>query len=91
MEVRWEQAALAEKANDVSLLLDAYYNLGKLYEDAGSFLAFYGPHKAEGMYEKVLDIAGKCDLVTLGEHGANLVKDAVQRLEVLRNGGCVVS
>ena len=91
VELRWEQAALAEQAGDRALLMDAYVHLGYLFEESGSYTDYYGPHKAQAMYERALSVGRQVDLKTLGTHGAALARDAAARMEALQAGSCVIS
>jgi tetratricopeptide (TPR) repeat protein len=91
VELRWEQAALAEKAGDRALLMDAYVHLGYLFEESGSYTEYYGPQKAQAMYERALAVGRQVDLRTLGTHGAALARDAAARMEALEGGSCTIS
>ena len=91
VELRWEQAAAAQQAELKYYCLHAYFHLGRLMEDSGSYTQYYGPQKAAKHYQKVLEIGKELQLHELGQTGAQMVKESAARLEALEAGSCVIS
>jgi tetratricopeptide (TPR) repeat protein len=91
VELRWEQAAAAQQADLKYYCLHAYFQLGRLMEDSGSYTQYYGPQKAAKHYQKVWEIGKELQLHELGHIGAQMVKEAAARLEALEAGSCVLS
>eukprot|EP00035_Acanthoeca_spectabilis_P011892 m.209559 g.209559 ORF g.209559 m.209559 type:complete len:503 (-) comp15474_c0_seq3:3767-5275(-) len=54
LELLWEQAAIGESIPDPGLVGNAYYQISKLLEDAGSWADWYGPAKARQFLQKAI-------------------------------------
>ena len=87
---RWAQAASAQEADSPLAVGRAYYELGALYEGAGSYALYYGPAKARQYYNHALTELRQLPLSTLGTRGAELVQALTEKLEALDSDSCVV-
>jgi hypothetical protein len=54
IELLWEQCAIGESISDPALVGNAYYQISKLMEDAGSWADWYGPAKARQFLQKAI-------------------------------------
>lgn len=91
VELRWEEAAYAAEAGDMLLLMRAYMQLGDLYSQSGSYTHFHGIPKARECYSKVLKIGKETNLSALGSKGADIARDAANKLDALDSGACIIS
>eukprot|EP00041_Stephanoeca_diplocostata_P040360 m.1639234 g.1639234 ORF g.1639234 m.1639234 type:complete len:609 (+) comp34005_c0_seq1:263-2089(+) len=85
LELLWEQAAIGEELQDLELIGNAYYQISKLMEDAGSWADWYGPAKARQFLQKAIAAFGGIEHPNARQ--VTQREDCEQRLEALNTEG----